>query len=164
LKQGTYTGLVDLTVTDRDGNIVEKKTVSPKTYWKKYTIEAEYKEPFVNDYTVTVSTTAVPGSGETFEVSSPVFYKNNYIVIRGYKKVVEDDCDILWNSSWLKSYATALVKKQWAQNLKKFEGVSMPGGVTLNGQQIYDDAEAELEKLGEDLELKYSFPPKMIIG
>ena len=59
----------------------------------------------------------------------------------------------MYNDVWLKKYVTALFKKQWGQNLSKFEGVQLPGGVTLQGRQILEDANTEIEKLEEQSNL-----------
>jgi len=70
----------------------------------------------------------------------------------------------VYNDIWLKEYFTALVKKQWASNLSKYEGIQLPGGVTWNGQQILDSANEEIEKLKEDLDLRYALPPDFLMG
>ncbi len=70
----------------------------------------------------------------------------------------------VFNDVWLKQYFTALVKKQWAGNLSKYEGIQLPGGVTWNGAQLWDQAIQEIEKLEEDLDLKWSLPPDFQIG
>ena len=59
----------------------------------------------------------------------------------------------VYNDVWLKKYVTALIKRQWGQNLSKFEGVQLPGGVTLQGRQILEDANTEIEKLEEQSNL-----------
>jgi hypothetical protein len=64
----------------------------------------------------------------------------------------------------LKRYATALIKKQWGNNLKKFEGIQMPGGVTLNGQKIYDEAVEEIRYLETEMESSYQEPPNFMMG
>ena len=61
----------------------------------------------------------------------------------------------VWNDRWLKEYATALIKKQWGSNLKKFSGVQLPGGVTLNGDTIFKEAEEEKKTLEADMEKNY---------
>lgn len=61
----------------------------------------------------------------------------------------------VWNDRWLKEYATALIKKQWGSNLKKFSGVQLPGGVTLNGDTIFKEAEEEKRALEADMEKNY---------
>ncbi len=61
----------------------------------------------------------------------------------------------VWNDRWLKEYATALIKKQWGSNLKKFGGIQLPGGVVLNGDKIYEEAEEEKKTLEADMEKNY---------
>ena len=61
-------------------------------------------------------------------------------------------------------YTTALFKKQWGQNLIKFEGMQLPGGATLNGRQIYDDGNTELEKLEEESQMRYQLPDNFYVG
>ena len=70
----------------------------------------------------------------------------------------------IFNDLWLKAYATALIKKQWGSNLMKFEGMTLPGGVMLNGRQIYDDATVEIQALEEKLRLEYELPIDFYIG
>jgi len=70
----------------------------------------------------------------------------------------------VWNDSFLKPYLTALIKRQWGQNLIKFQGVKLPGGVELNGRQIYDDAQRELDILMERMSSTYELPPLDMIG
>ena len=75
----------------------------------------------------------------------------------------EGNTDV-WNDRFLKKYATAKIKQQWGSNLKKFEGIQMPGGVTLNGQKIYDEAVEEIKELEEDLISTNVLPGDMFIG
>lgn len=70
----------------------------------------------------------------------------------------------VWNDRWLQRYATQLIKKQWGTNLTKFTGMQLPGGLTFNGEKIYDDAEAELEKLEAEMASGYSLPAYDMIG
>ena len=70
----------------------------------------------------------------------------------------------IYNEIWLKDYTTQLIKQQWGANLIKFEGMQLPGGVTLNGRQIYDDASAELEKLRENIRLEHELPVDFYVG
>ena len=70
----------------------------------------------------------------------------------------------VYNDMWLKEYTTALLKQQWGQNLIKFEGMQLPGGVTLNGRQIYDDATADIEKLREKIRLDFEMPADFFVG
>jgi len=70
----------------------------------------------------------------------------------------------IWNDLWLKEYTTALFKQQWGQNLIKFEGMVLPGGVTLNGRQIYDDATSDIDRLRERIRLEHEMPADFFIG
>jgi hypothetical protein len=65
---------------------------------------------------------------------------------------------------WLKRYATAQVKKQWGENLKKFEGISMPGGVQFNGQKIWDEATDEIKLLEDEMISSFSLPVADMVG
>jgi hypothetical protein len=64
----------------------------------------------------------------------------------------------VWNDLWIKKYTTALFKRTWANNLKKFSGIQLPGGVTLNGDKIYEEAVQEIEKLEDEMENNFSLP------
>ncbi len=70
----------------------------------------------------------------------------------------------VYNDSFLKRYLTVLLKKQWGQNLIKFKGVKLPGGLELNGREIYDDAEKELEEIRSKMMVEYELPPYDFIG
>lgn len=90
--------------------------------------------------------------------------ENEYVIIDCYRIVDPSDAPKLYNDWWLKKYLTALIKKQWGQNMIKFNGVLLPGGVQLNGRQIYDDGVAEIEKLEQQLKNEYELPPLDLIG
>ena len=64
----------------------------------------------------------------------------------------------------MKEYTAALMKRQWGQNLIKFEGMQLPGGVTINGRQIYEDALQEIERLRESVRLEHEMPPDFFMG
>ena len=70
----------------------------------------------------------------------------------------------IYNNMFLKEYTTALIKEQWGQNLVKFEGMQLPGGVTLNGRQIIEDARGEIEKIEQKLYNEYDTPPDFFVG
>ena len=90
--------------------------------------------------------------------------ENDFLVMECYRSLHPDDYNRVWNDSFLKRYATAKIKKQWGQNLLKFQGVKLPGGVELNGRQMYDDAEKELEVIAEMMSNTYELPPLDMIG
>jgi len=89
---------------------------------------------------------------------------DDYIVIDCYRLLDPNDYARVYNDSFVKRYLTALIKRQWGQNLIKFQGVKLPGGVELNGRQIYDDAERELDKIKEVMSNTYELPPFDMIG
>ena len=88
----------------------------------------------------------------------------DYIVIDCTRLVDPNDFSKVWNDSFVKKYLTMLIKKQWGQNLIKFQGVKLPGGVELNGRQIYDDAVKEIDDLMEKMSNTYELPPLDMIG
>ena len=87
-----------------------------------------------------------------------------YIVLDCWRLLDPNDFARVYNDSFLKRYLTALIKRQWGQNLIKFQGVKLPGGIELNGRQIYDDAERELDKIKEVMSNTYELPPLDMIG
>lgn len=89
---------------------------------------------------------------------------DDYIVIDCYRALNPNDYSRVWNDSFLKSYLTSLIKRQWGQNLIKFQGVKLPGGIELNGRQIYDDAQKEIEVIMEKMSNTYELPPLDMIG
>ena len=88
----------------------------------------------------------------------------DYIIIDCYRVLDPNDYTRVWNDSFLKKYLTSHIKKQWGQNLIKFQGVKLPGGVELNGRQIYDDAQKELDAISEKMMSTYELPPLDMIG
>jgi len=89
---------------------------------------------------------------------------DDWIVVECDKIIDPATFTDIWSDMFLKRYNTALMKKQWGQNLIKFEGLQLPGGATLNGRQIYDDGNTELERLDEELQLKYQSPDNFYVG
>jgi len=87
-----------------------------------------------------------------------------YIIVEAYQKVDPETYSDVWADRWLQRYASALIKKQWGENLKKFEGLQMPGGLTFNGQKIWDEASDEITKLEEEMISSYSLPVSDMIG
>ncbi len=89
---------------------------------------------------------------------------DHYLIIDCYRVVDPESETAVYNDHWLKQYTTSLIKRQWGQNLIKFTGVKLPGGLELNGRQIYDDAVAEIEKHEEKLMSEYALPPLDMVG
>jgi len=87
-----------------------------------------------------------------------------YLVIECYRKLDPSTYTDVFNDIYLKRYVTALFKKQWGANLSKFNGVTMLGGVQLNGQQIYTEALSDIEKLEAEIRSTYELNPGIMIG
>jgi len=87
-----------------------------------------------------------------------------YVVAEVYSALDPDTYTSIYNDMWLKEYTTALIKQQWGQNLIKFEGIVMPGGVTFNGRQLYDDATQEIQALRERIRDEFELPPDFMVG
>jgi len=89
---------------------------------------------------------------------------DDFIVVEVDKILDPSTYADIWSDMFLKRYNTALMKKQWGQNLTKFEGMQLPGGVTMNGRQLYDDATTELETIQTEMSLRYELPVDHLIG
>ena len=87
-----------------------------------------------------------------------------FIIIECYRKLDPTTYTDVFNDIYLKRYTTALIKRQWGATLSKFEGVQMLGGVTLNGAAIFEQANADIEKLEEQIQLAYELPPDYMMG
>ena len=94
---------------------------------------------------------------KTFDVGS-------YIVAEGWAVVDGETYGEVYNDMWLKRYSTALIKRQWGENMKKFGGIQMPGGVVLNGDQIYLEAVNEIATIEEEMQIRYELPPTFMVG
>lgn len=90
--------------------------------------------------------------------------QNTFLVIDCYRALDPDDFNKIYNDWWVKKYLTATIKKQWGQNMIKFNGVQLPGGITLNGRVMYEDAIKELEDIENKLRTEYELPPMDMIG
>tara|TARA_B100001059_G_scaffold160374_1_gene159906 strand:+ start:614 stop:1429 length:816 start_codon:yes stop_codon:yes gene_type:complete len=87
-----------------------------------------------------------------------------FIIIECYRKIDPATYTDIFDDIYLKRYATALIKRQWGANLSKFSGVAMLGGVTMNGETIYSQAQEELEKLEEQIQLSFETPIDYMVG
>ena len=94
--------------------------------------------------------------------------EGNKILLRAYQAVIPDESSSyaldVFNDEWIKKYATAQIKQQWGANMKQFDGMPLPGGITINGQQVWDEAKEEIEKLEEEFSLNYELPANFIVG
>ena len=87
-----------------------------------------------------------------------------YLIFEVYRKVDPDTYTDLYDDIYLKRYLTSLIKRQWGQNLSKFSGTAMLGGVTLNGPELFSSAIEEQSRLEEEIRLNYEEPPHMQQG
>lgn len=85
-----------------------------------------------------------------------------FIIAEAY--VAVDENEEMWNDAWLKKYSTALIQRQWGQNLSKFDGMQLPGGVTINATKILEEANANIEALEIALRDSYELPADFITG
>ena len=87
-----------------------------------------------------------------------------FLLIEAYEVVDPDVWSDAWGDRWLQQYATAKIKHQWGTNLKKFTGMTLPGGIQFNGQTIFDEAKEEIEALEKEMISSYSLPVADMIG
>lgn len=92
------------------------------------------------------------------------FDVGDYVVAEGWALVSGSDYAEVYDDMWLKKYATALIKRQWGENMKKFGGIQLPGGVTLNGDQIFQEAVQEITTIEEEMQVRYELPPTFMVG
>ena len=88
----------------------------------------------------------------------------DFLVVEAYRIIDPETFTEVYNDYYLKKYLTALLKRQWGANLLKFEGMQMPGGVTFNGRQLFDDANEELQRLEEEVRLNWEEPVDFYTG
>jgi len=94
---------------------------------------------------------------QTFDVG-------DYVIAEAMAMVEGTDYTEVYDDMFLKKYTTALIKRQWGENMKKFGGIQLPGGVILNGDQIFQEAVAEIQQIEEEMQLKYELPPSFMVG
>jgi len=154
---------VTISIADGDGKVAATKTITSNSIWNEQFVYGTMDNTFGRDIVVTVSYTAL-AANEIVTFQSPALYMNAFLILHGFQ-VLDEAADLnVWDDRWLKQYATALLKRQWGSNVKKFDGVQLPGGLTMNGQQIFDEAVEEISKLEEEFSLSYELPVQMSWG
>jgi hypothetical protein len=88
---------------------------------------------------------------------------DSYILVECYRILDPADSPKVWSDPWLKHYATALIKRQWAVNMKKFQGLQLPGGVSIDGDALYKEAQDEIKELEDEL-MNKAAPLQWFIG
>src|SRR6056300_745391 len=109
------------------------------------------------------------GSRVYFYHAKEDFTVGNYVVFEVYGDRDPDtgtlsDLNSLWNHKFLKEYTTALIKRQWGQNMSKFEGMQLPGGVTISGRQILEDASTDIEQIMTKFREEEDIGPMFFVG
>ena len=89
---------------------------------------------------------------------------DDWVIIECYRALDPEAFTGVYNDTFVKKYLTALIKRQWGQNLIKFKGTKLPGGIELNGREIYEDALADLADIKERMSTEYELPPLDMIG
>ena len=89
---------------------------------------------------------------------------DDYIILDCYRALDPESFTQGYNDIFVKKYLTSLIKRQWGQNLLKFKGTKLPGGIELNGREIYDDAEKELADIKAVMASEYELPPYDFVG
>ena len=91
-------------------------------------------------------------------------YPDQFIIIEG--RIITDPVAYtrVWNDRMLKKLTTAYIKKQWGNNMKKFGGMQLPGGITMNGQQIFEEAMSEITQIEQYIADTYQEPPMFLVG
>ncbi len=92
------------------------------------------------------------------------FNDGEYLLVEAYEVIDPNIYADVWNDRWLQNYATALIKQQWGNNMKKFSNMQLPGGIVMNGQQIYDEAVQEITEYERDMITNLSLPAADLIG
>lgn len=92
------------------------------------------------------------------------FDDGDYVVFEVYRALDPETYTEIYNDMFLRRYVTALIKRQWGENMKKFGGMQLPGGVTLNGQVIFDEALAEINELEKEMQTRYELPVDFMVG
>lgn len=87
-----------------------------------------------------------------------------FVIVEAYQVADPETFTKVWSDRWLQKYATEMIKQQWGQNLIKFQGVSLPGGMQFNGEKMYNDATNEIAKLEADMIRSYSVPVSYMMG
>ena len=90
--------------------------------------------------------------------------EGEWLIIEAYQVIDPEIYTDVWGDRWLALYTEQLIKRQWGTNLKKYDGMQMPGGISFNGQKIYDEADADIKRMEEEMIMNYSLPVMDMVG
>tara|TARA_R110001592_G_scaffold140060_3_gene360626 strand:- start:368 stop:1120 length:753 start_codon:yes stop_codon:yes gene_type:complete len=95
---------------------------------------------------------------------SEQFTVDDFVIIEAYSILDPDTYTEIYNDRLLKEYITSLIKRQWGMNLSKFQNITLPGGLSYNGAELYSQGQEEITKIEEEVQLKYELPPDFMVG
>ena len=95
---------------------------------------------------------------------SEQFTAGDFVVIEAYSILDPNTYTEIYNDRLLKEYITSLIKRQWGMNLSKFQNITLPGGLSYNGAELYSQGQEEINKIEEEVQLKYELPPDFMVG
>ena len=95
---------------------------------------------------------------------SEQFTAGDFVVIEAYSILDPNTYTEIYNDRLLKEYITSLIKRQWGMNLSKFQNITLPGGLSYNGAELYSQGQEEITKIEEEVQLKYELPPDFMVG
>jgi len=95
---------------------------------------------------------------------SEQFTVGNFLVIEAYTILDPNTYTEIYNDRLLKEYVTSLIKRQWGMNLSKFQNITLPGGLSYNGAELFSQGQEEITKIEEEVQLKYELPPDFMVG
>ena len=98
------------------------------------------------------------------DVGKDMLDEDVYVIIDCYRALDPDTFTQVYNDPFVKKYTTALIKRQWGQNLIKFNGIQLPGGVSMNGRELYTDAVNEIAEMMAKSSSTFELPPMDMIG
>ena len=98
------------------------------------------------------------------DVGEDMMNEDVHVIVECHRALDPDTFTQVYSDVFLKKYTTALIKRQWGQNLIKFNGIQLPGGVSMNGRQLFDDAEKEIAAIEDASSSTYELPPFDMIG
>jgi hypothetical protein len=91
-------------------------------------------------------------------------HEDKYLIVECVRVLTADEFPKVYNDMWLKEYTTQLIKRQWGENMKKYGNYTLPGGMIINGQVIYNEAILDITRLELQLRDMFEIPPMMLLG
>lgn len=128
-----------------------------------YYISRSYIE-LINDLMNPIPYSNYNSASGALRLPGSTMYTGQSVMVHAFQAIDVDDSPDVYNDRWLKKYATALIKRQWGANLKKYVGIKLPGDISIDGQVIYDEAMTEIAALETEFEDRYEYMSAMMVG